>query len=120
MFILRVAVLAALTGLGTSVWGEPVKLYCLGVFADGSPLQTELSIDTDFGEVRFGLGKANTLELRTTDIFKYEWSNTADGANFVTILNRFSGEMTSFKQLKDSEPELHFRANCYRENELKF
>ena len=120
MTLRRIVRVFTVVWFSASVAAAPVKLYCLGVFADGSPLQTELSIDEDFGEVKFGQGKQNTLELRSSDAYKYEWASTDDGTNFVTILNRFSGELTSFRKVKDGDPQIHFQAMCYTQNDRKF
>lgn len=110
----------ALVATSSVAVAEPATLYCMGIFANGSPFQTELAIDDEKGTVTFNADNSTTLAISRGDRFKYEWTTSDEDVQFVTVLNRFTGELTSIRKAEEGEPERHFQANCYTADDQKF
>ena len=110
----------ALIAMSPVVVAEPTTLYCMGVFASGSPFQAELSVDEGNGTISVNGDKATTLSITGADRFKYEWAASYEDVRFVTVLNRFTGELVSIRKAEEGEPEPYFRANCYSAEDQKF
>ena len=110
----------ALIAGSSEVVAEPTVFYCMGVISNGKPFQTELSIDNEKSTVTLNADNSTTLAIERSDRFTYQWTTIDEDVQFVTVLNRFTGELSSIRKAEESEPELHFRANCYTAAEQKF
>ena len=97
----------------SNAYSKPIEMYCIGLFANGNPLKTLLLIDESENVVYFDPTMKDKSSFKSVDMFSFEWEIKQQNARFLSVLNRFSGELVSLKQLQEETPELHFKADCY-------
>ncbi len=102
--------------LNQNVWSETVRLYCQGRYQTGELLQLRLDMDFQNNLLLSG----NTTTPLVIDEFNIMWRSEANGVQFETMLNRWTGEISATMiEIQDVKPNF-LSGICKTEDEIKF
>ena len=102
--------------LSQGIFAQPTSLYCQGRYETGELLQLRLDIDIQ-NKVLVTGDKATPLSI---DEFNIVWRSEANGVQFESILNRFTGELSATMiEITDIRPNF-LGGICERIDKRKF
>ena len=108
-------VLSALM-LSQSIFAQPISLYCQGRYETGELLQLRLDMDIENKVLITG----NDTSPLQVDDFNIVWRSEANGVQFESILNRWTGELSA-TMIETTDIRPNFLGGlCKRANEIKF
>ena len=102
--------------INQSAWSQVVNLYCQGRYATGELLQLRLDIDFKNNQ----LLSANTVTPINIDDFNIIWRSEANGIQFESVLNRWTGELSATMiEVNDIKPNF-LSGVCETSDKIKF
>ena len=105
--------LVAVSGIGVA---KPMNLYCQGNYATGELLQLVITIDLQTEQLHTG----NRSVPIGVDEFNIIWRSEANGVQFESVLNRWTGELTA-TMIEPSDIKPNFlRGLCQKIENRKF
>tara|TARA_B100000700_G_scaffold240808_1_gene267815 strand:+ start:223 stop:579 length:357 start_codon:yes stop_codon:yes gene_type:complete len=108
-------VLSALA-LSQNIFSQPISLYCQGRYETGELLQLRLDMDIENKVLITG----NDTSPLQVDDFNIVWRSEANGVQFESILNRWTGELSA-TMIETTDIRPNFLGGlCKRANEIKF
>ena len=114
--ILQFSFLAVALLFGQASWSGASKLYCQGVYESGELLQIVIDIDITNEQII----KANKVSPIALDDFNVIWVSEANGVQFESILNRWTGELSA-TMIQNNQANPNFlRGLCETIDKRKF
>jgi len=114
--ILQLSFLAIALLFGQASWSASSKLYCQGLYETGELLQIVIDIDIKKGQIR----TADKISPIGLDDFNIIWGSEANGVQFESILNRWTGELSA-TMIQNNEVKPNFlRGLCETIDKRKF
>ena len=108
-------VLSALM-LSQSIFAQPISLYCQGRYETGELLQLRLDMDIQNKVLITG----DTTSPLQVDDFNIVWRSEANGVQFESILNRWTGELSA-TMIETTDIRPNFLGGlCKMASEIKF
>ena len=108
-------VLSALM-LSQSIFAQPISLYCQGRYETGELLQLRLDMDIENKVLITG----NDTSPLQVDDFNIVWRSEANGVQFESILNRWTGELSA-TMIETTDIRPNFLGGlCKTASEIKF
>ena len=102
--------------LSQNAFSEVISLYCQGRYQTGELLQLRLDFDLDTSLLITG----NTNTPITVDDFNISWRSEANGVQFESLLNRWTGELTATMiEVQDVKPNF-LNGICQTPENIKF
>ena len=102
--------------MSQSAFSEVVSLYCQGRYQTGELLQLRLDMDFD-KNVLIADNKTTPLII---DDFNIMWRSEANGVQFESMLNRWTGELTATMiEIQDVKPNF-LNGICQTPDKIKF
>ncbi len=114
--ILQISFLAVALLFGQASWSAASKFYCQGVYQTGEALQIVIDIDIR-KKVIITPDKVSPIVL---DDFNIIWVSEANGLQFESILNRWTGELSA-TMIQNNQANPNFlRGLCETIDKRKF
>ena len=114
--ILPLSFLAVALLFGQASWSAASKLYCQGLYETGELLQIVIDIDIKKRQI-ITADKVSPIGL---DDFNVIWASEANGVQFESILNRWTGELSA-TMIQNNEVKPNFlRGLCETIDKTKF
>ena len=102
--------------LGQNAFSEVISLYCQGRYQTGELLQLRLDFDLNKSLLMTG---DNGTPINIDD-FNISWRSEANGVQFESILNRWTGELTATMiEIQDVKPNF-LNGICQTPENIKF
>lgn len=102
--------------MNQNVWSQTIDLYCQGKYQTGELLQLKLSMDLSRNLL---ITDRKTTPLSIDD-FNIVWLTQANGVQFESVLNRWSGELSA-TMIDPSDIKPNFLTGiCQTPDEIKF
>ena len=102
--------------INQNVWSQELDLYCQGRYQTGELLQIKLSIDIGRSLL---ISDDKTTPLAIDD-FNIVWMSQANGVQFESVLNRWTGELSA-TMINPNDIQPNFLTGiCQTPDKIKF